>query len=587
MCGILAYIGSRPPTGFRGALDTLSHRGPDAVGLYQAPSGRAALGHRRLAIIDLSEAGNQPLFNEDRSLALVCNGEIYNYPVLRRELERLGHRFASDSDSEVILHAYEEWGTGCLDRFLGMFAFMLHDARSDEIFAARDHAGIKPLCYAVLPDGLLLASDARAILPLLADRRLNRRAACHLLTLGYVPAPLSIWEGVSKLEPGHWLLARDGRIDVRRWWTPPADLDPSLAPEDFPALFEEAVADHLLSDVPVALFLSGGMDSTAVALAAGARGTKPIAFTVSFPDSPSDEKPIAASVAASMGLDHRVRDLSVNDVDALLGTTMAAFDEPQGYSALLSMMLVSRAAAADFKVVLSGDGGDESFAGYTWYGKAGAGVRPRGLLGRLLDRLRPPRPATWSEFARLSPLAAHARQLFPRFLPHEAGELLGVEFGMADMLAPLERHFEPDLPLVRALQRVDLMTFCTDSILAKVDRASMAHSLEVRVPFLDRRVIEFGLRLPVAESHQPKHAVRRYLETRGAPREVMDHPKQGFSLRCLNALDWGRIASALRSGTLVSSGVIPESRITACDLGAPGRVWTLLQFEIWARKWIL
>jgi len=601
MCGIVARVGNQWRIGMEStALDQLRHRGPDSAGEWSSPAADVWLGHRRLSIVDLSETGRQPMHNEDDTVWLVCNGEIYNYPSLRHRLEALGHTFYSHCDSEAILHAYEAWGDGCVDQLEGMFAFALWDSTRGRLLAARDRVGIKPLFYAQVGQGLALASEARALLPLLPSKPPPEpMAVAYVMTLGYVPSPWSIWQGVKKLEPGHLLTwEAPGQVQQRCYWEPPRAIEAGASEgQAWPDLFVTVLDEHLLSDVPISLFLSGGLDSSS--LAAGLCDiNRPVeAITVSFPGSPQDEAPLAAAVAGHLGLSHRAIPLQIEDVDELIQDVAAAYDEPQGYSALLSMYLISQVAAQDYRVVLAGDGGDEAFGGYDWYG----GSNPSGSLLRRLARsaramVRQHTSAAVREqlaFAAKSPLHRHAWRVYPRFLPGEAQTLLsplGLGFGDDEMLAPLRKHFEPQLPLKRALQRVDLMTFCTDSILAKVDRASMAHSLEVRVPFLDRRIIEWALVRPVdqREAAESKPVLRDYLRSR-VPASVLAHPKQGFSLPVLNHFDWQSAMQRVGRGPWVKDGYWSPAWKRLLEMGLPyrtGRIWNLLALTCWAEVWL-
>jgi asparagine synthase (glutamine-hydrolysing) len=606
MCGIVAIAGFEESdlTMSKQALAALLHRGPDSYGNRHSSADHIWLGHRRLSIVDLSDAGRQPMHNENKDIWLVCNGEIYNYPVLRSRLEGLGHTFYSNSDNEVILHAYEEWGDRCVECLEGMFAFALWDGIRKRMLAARDRVGIKPLYYTETGQGLVLASEAGALLPLLTVRpEPEPMALAYVMTLGYIPSPWSIWRSVYKLEPGH-LLIWEAQVGAqrRRYWEPPRYIDPAGKQnvEEWRGLFETVLKEHLLSDVPIGLFLSGGLDSSS--LAAGLRGLERSvqAITVSYPDSQHDESPIAADVAKHLGLPHEIIPLQIEDVEGLIQQVAAAFDEPQGYSALLSMYLISQAAAKKFKVVLAGDGGDETFGGYTWYQNLNDGIRRYSWWIRRALRLLV-RRNTSSEmrqraahhFSHASPLHRHAWRLYPRFLPEEAEALLepmGLRFGDDEMLAPLRKHFEPALPLQRALQRVDLMTFCTDSILAKVDRASMAHSLEVRVPFLDRRIIEWALTRPLEDGEQVenKPLLREYLRSR-VPASVLEHPKQGFSLRVLDDFAWDAGLNAIRNGYFVKNGHWSSDWERLLQIGVPyrdGRIWNLLMLTRWADVWL-
>lgn len=605
MCGIVAaiHVDAADATKSR-CLQSLKHRGPDARGQWKSLSVPVWLGHRRLSIVDLSEAGRQPMHNEDRTIWLVANGEIYNYPTLRAHLEELGHRFYSNSDSEVILHAYEVWGDQCVEHLEGMFAFALWDEPHQRLLSARDRVGIKPLYYADMGQGLILASDSRALLPLLKSRpEPESMALAYMMTLGYIPSPWSIWQGIYKLEPGH-LLTWQSDTGMQQWcyWEPPRHTVSEARDygDEWEALFESILKEHLLSDVPIGLFLSGGLDSSSIAAVLRDIGQPVQAMTVSFPNSHYDEAPIAEAVAKHLDFPHCIIPLEVGNVNALTGQVATAFDEPQGYSALLSMYLISQIAADDFKVVLAGDGGDELFGGYTWYRDLNGGIQRRSPLIRralrpLVRRNASPtlRRQVAHHFAKMSPLHRHAWRQYPRFLPEEVEVLLsplGLRFGDDEMLAPLYKHFEPELPLQRALQRVDLMTFCTDSILAKVDRASMAHSLEVRVPFLDRRIIEWALSRPLQgrEQTRSKSLLRDYLRSR-VPSKVLDHPKQGFSLPVLGNFDWESAVDEIRQGIWVRKGYWSSDWERLLKPGVPyhtARIWNLLILTRWAEVWL-
>jgi len=606
MCGIVALAGCdelAEPV-LREALEALAHRGPDNAGEWTAPSGCAWLGHRRLSIVDLSPLGSQPMHNEDGSIWLVANGEIYNFPTLRPRLEALGHRFYSHSDNEAILHAYEAWGEGCVDHLQGMFAFVVWDESRRRLLAARDPLGIKPLYYAEDDGCLALASEAGALVKLLGEQPAPEPIAlAYVLTLGYIPSPWAVWQGVHKLEPGHLLTWRPGQpAEVRKYWEPPRAITAHSAPtaEQFREQFEPVLKEHLLADVPVGLFLSGGLDSTSIAVGLRQIGQPVQSLTVGFPGSPQDEAPIAAATAAHLGLPHATVPLVIGDVDELLMRVAAAYDEPQGYSAPLTMFLLSEVTAARFKVALAGDGGDELFGGYTWYQGLGSPLGNRGRLGyRALRPLVRRSAAPWIRrqaaraFAGASALHRHAWRLFPRFLPEEAESLLaplGICFSDQEMLEPFRSHFEPTLPLRRALQRVDLMTFCTDSILAKVDKASMAHSLEVRVPWLDRRIVDWALACATdpRDETESKSLLRDYLRPR-VPADVLRRPKQGFSLRVLDNYDWAGAIETIRQGPWVRHGLWEKNWERLLEPGVPyreGRIWTLLCLTRWGQVWL-
>jgi asparagine synthase (glutamine-hydrolysing) len=595
MCGIAGVVGfEADELRRRAALNRLAHRGPDASGERVSTAPSAWLGHRRLAIVDLSDAGRQPMRNEDGRIWSVCNGEIYNYPSLRGELESRGHVFASSCDSEVVVHAYEEWGDRCLDRLEGMFALGVWDEGRRRFFGGRDRLGIKPFYYARCAGGLVFASEADAAAELLGRRPdLDPLAIAYVLTLGYVPSPHCIWSGIRKLEPGcqlRWSGAEG--LSERRYWSPPARIDPSADPFSFPERFERVLAEHLLSDVPMGLFLSGGLDSTAVAAGLAELGCAVEAVTIGFPDAANDEGALAAETARRFGFSHQYERLDGVDVDGLLDAAARAFDEPQGYGSLLTMLLASRTGARRRKVLFSGDGGDELFGGYRWY--RGLEPTPRGRWawprlwgGRRAARSCSARDRSVDAFQRRSPLHRHAWRVHPRFLPEEAEALLspvGLRFGDGEMLAPLQEHFETSLPAVRRFQRVDLMTFCADSINAKVDRASMSQHLEVRVPLLDRRLIEWGLSLPVDAGRDGKAPLREYLRGR-APGALLNKAKQGFSLRSLANYPWEVAEAEIDRGELVQRGFLNPRWREYLYRDSPyytGRVWSLLFLSRWA-----
>ncbi|MBF0624344.1 MAG: asparagine synthase (glutamine-hydrolyzing) [Magnetococcales bacterium] len=604
MCGIVGQMGVGSDGQRQAALAALVHRGPDHGGHWEQADPPVWLGHRRLAIVDLSPSGNQPFGNETGTIHLVGNGEIYNAPALRRQLEERGHRFTSRSDNEVILHAYETWGEDCLERLVGMFAFILWDNPRGRLLAARDRVGIKPLCYAVGGEGITLASEITALLPLLSERPdPDPEALAHLLFYGAVPAPWSIWQGIRKLEPGHLLLWQRGEgLRIRRYWEPPRELDhggsnPLAAWE---ALFQQVVADHLLSDVPMGLFLSGGLDSTAVAVALGQAGQTPEALTLGYPGQAGDETAMARETAAFLGLPHRAIALLPADIDAELERLIPALDEPQAFSALLSQYRICQAASRHYKVVLSGDGGDEAFSGYLRYRNlnqptGGRSPALRRILRPLVRRFAPPlvRREAVRRFAWSSPLHRHAWRLFQRFLPEEIEALLaplGVHYDDQRAFAPLTRHLEPRLPLGRALQRVDLMHFCSDHVLAKVDRTSMAHALEVRVPLLDHRVLEWALSRPPDPREETigKPLLRDYLHRR-VPERLLSRPKQGFSLRGGADADQRKALERIARGPWVTRGYWDRSWQRLVAPGVPNREQRIGVLDLvnrWGEHWL-
>lgn len=603
MCGIVAIAGldlSPQPRGMEPALARLAQRGPDGVGTWRSPTARAILGHRRLAIIDLSDAGRQPMVDADGSVAVTFNGEIYNAPALTSELKAHGRVFRSRSDTEVIVHGYRQWGmAGLLERLIGMFAFVVWDEAAGVLHAAVDHAGMKPLYWSCAGGVFHAASDADALRCVLPARpTLDGNGLCHVLCHGYCPPPMTVWRGIQKLAPGQALRYIPGQStpEVWRHWSPPeevaaGDPDVEAEAERFSALWSKVVGDHLLSDVPVGVFLSGGIDSTSIALALSSDGKRVDCLTLAV-ESGDDESPAAAETAAMLGLPHVQAGLGLDDVDRLLADVAEAFDEPQAYGALLTAVRIAQAARKRGKVMIAGDGGDEAFAGYTWHQSAAVNNGKRTAARAAM----PPgqtRAANWADLEALASqsfLHAHLQAVFPRFHPREAAAILaplGPEYDEHTYAAWLSEHDRDALPSPRRAQRLDLMGFCAGSILPKIDRSSMSVGLELRAPFLDRRVLDWALKLPAANrpdapGAQPKAILRRYLRDR-VPRGVLERPKQGFSLR-LGQDVWTSRLERLRRSRLVTDGLVHEhwERFVAPD--APyrsSRIFALCMIAAW------
>lgn len=548
MCGIIGVCGDfaarfgdaeNDDARLCGARDLMGQRGPDGAGamrLRGRTSDGAWFGHRRLSIQDLSAAGAQPMRSDCGRYVITYNGEVYNKLSLREQLQARGRRFVSDSDTEVIVNGYAAWGEGVVDKLIGMFAFAIWDCDAETVFLARDRLGMKPLYYAANANMLAFASDATPLHALGCVGGVLPDALALYLMLGYVPAPWCVWEGAQKLEPGATLLWRPGETlaSPRRYWSPPDRCD-GVAPstDALSELLDEVVGDHLLSDVPVGVFLSGGLDSSLVASSAR-RGGDPDtlgAVTVAFPGDANDEAPIAQRTAEQIGLRWRSLDLEGGEVPKYTQIVARIVDEPMAYTAVVSQAAVSDVAARQFKVVLSGDGGDEVFGGYRWYEDVDGLVAQsggRGALGRLSRYFA-------SRDAPLSLLERHTRRIFSAFSPESAADIVSsVSPARArDLLDGfLSAHDAPTMPLKRRLQRIDLMTFCADLICAKVDRAAMAFSLEVRPPFLDHRLVELGLSAPICEAFDvaPKQALRNLARLRGLD-FLLDEPKRGFSVK--------------------------------------------------------
>jgi asparagine synthase (glutamine-hydrolysing) len=621
LCG---FVGIFDPQG-RAAIDRLllermnrtqRHRGPDGEGVHLAPG--IGLAHTRLAIIDL-DGGAQPMFNEDGSVAGVYNGEIYNFRDLRDELRACGHRFRSASDTEVIVHAWEQWGEACVARLRGMFAFALWDARRKALFLARDRLGIKPLHHATLPDGqLVFASELKALLahPDL-PRRIDPCAVADYLAYGYVPDPKSIYQGVLKLRPGHWLTWRVGQAAPRqeRYWhlrfAARQRLSVRRAAEELLERLEEAVALRLIADVPLGAFLSGGVDSSAVVAMMSRRSAAPVnTCSIGFAERTHDESRFAQQVANAYGARHHVGHARVQDLDAIERLPLV-YDEPFADSSAIPTLQLSRLAREVVTVALSGDGGDELFAGYRrhrWhlYEERARAALPDGIrrplfgaLGALYPKLDwAPRPlrlkSTLAELA-LDPADAYFQSVSIAadavrerlYAPALRRDLQG--YSGAEILRSHWRETQGLHPLDQ-VQYADLMTYLPGDILTKVDRASMAHSLEVRVPFLDHLLVEWAATLPPGlrlhgrgSKFVLKAALGPYL-----PPAILRRRKMGFAVPLaawLRGSLAGPVGRALAAPTFADAGLfdmaavrrmIEQHRSGRSDHGR--LIWALFMF---------
>lgn len=596
---------------------TLRHRGSDGAGDWRSQDGYVGLVHRRLAIIDLSPAGRQPMSDTAGDLCITYNGEIFNYQELRRQLEARGHNFRTASDTEVILEAYRAWGTDCVGRFNGMFAFGLYDSRTRRLFLARDRAGEKPLFYRHTPGRLVFASELKA---LMADpafpRRLDLEALDFYLAYGYVPGERCILQGVRKLGPAQALTydLDSDHLAAWRYWElpePVPHLRASLSElsEELEGLLEDSVRLRLIADVPVGILLSGGLDSSLVTAMAARAASKPVkTFTISFPGhGPLDEGPYARLVAKHFGTEHVEMAAEPASV-ALLPELARQYDEPLADHSLVPTYLVARLIRPQAKVALGGDGGDELFGGYPHYSFL--------LRHQPLRRVIPQVMRTWvgSGAARLLPLGRRGRHHlmgFAREVPWSIAHI-NLYFDQRSrqrLLAPLRRQglrwdaipesykaglCIPGQSILQQASRVDLATTLVDDYLVKVDRASMLNSLEVRAPFLDHRLMEFAFgRLPdeFRATDRARKVLLRHLARRLLPARVDLTRKQGFTLPLDNWFqgDWGEFMVEVLSQAdphlfdqrLIESLIAGQRR----GLANVNRLFLLMMFELWRREY--
>jgi asparagine synthase (glutamine-hydrolysing) len=616
MCGIAGILGGpeRPVAieELRSMCAALVHRGPDDEGFYLGDG--VGLGMRRLSIIDL-ETGRQPVRNEDGTVWAVLNGEIYNYLELRRDLTRRGHVFRTASDTETIVHLYEEHGADAVLGMRGMFAFALWDERRRTLLLARDRLGIKPLHYIETGGRLIFASEIKAILEVPGvARRLDWPALGHLLTSLCTPIDRTIVEGVRKLEPGHRLVAAPGRPPrIERYWDLRFEPDRRPTEAEWAARLrdrlEEAVRLHLASDVPLGAFLSGGVDSSAVVATMARLQGRPVkTFSIGFTDPAFDERPHARTVAGLFGTEHHELVLRP-DVTRLLEDLAWHLDEPFGDPSAIPTYMVSKLAAEQVTVVLTGDGGDELFAGYDKYAVEGRERRydrlpgfARAALGRLAALL--PEGARGRNLLRHLALRGARRYLdaatllhpedrIRLFLPEVRDRLFAVDpwQRQAALLAGTGGHWRS------GLQLLDLKSYLPLDILTKVDRMSMAHSLEARVPFLDHRLVELAATIPPEltwRRGERKHILKRAFEGI-LPAAILGRRKQGFAVP-LQLWFRGRFDGFARDLLLSESsrrrGLLdPDAVRDLLDRNRAGRplewpLWTLMSFELWCRTFL-
>lgn len=620
ICGIVSLSGRQPVNEvvLEAMNDTMRHRGPDGSGQYVTP--RVGLAMRRLSIIDLA-TGEQPIANEDESVWVVFNGEIYNFRELRQELERRGHRFRTGTDTEVIVHAYEEYGDDCVEHFNGMFTFALWDVARQRLLLVRDRLGIKPMYYYLSPDVLVFGSELKAVIrDPNVPREVDLKALNQFLTIEYIPTPHTIFKDIRKLPAGHRLIVEDGRSRLEQYWQiprHPIEADEETCVEQLRELIRDAVRMRMVADVPLGAFLSGGIDSsTIVAYMSEASMTPVRTVSIGFNDATYNELPYARKVAERFGTNHH-EEILESDIASMAVRLVRHLDEPFADFSIFPTYLVSEVARKFVTVALSGDGGDEIFAGYDTYVAQGLAARyerwvPSLLRERMLPRLMdkvPPQPAKkglvnktkrFVEGAALPPDLQHTRwmmfmsegdrrELYRRDLYHalngDAPEtLIKSYFGEAKAFDPVAQQ-----------QYVDVKTYLVDDILTKVDRMSMAVSLEARVPLLDHRIVEFALNLPPQmklDGTNTKAILRKAVGDL-LPREVLEKPKEGFSIPLKH---WLRedlrplMGDLLAPETVRRRGYFDQSCVSrwvdehlAHKVNHSHRLWALMVFELWHR----
>jgi asparagine synthase (glutamine-hydrolysing) len=626
MCGIYGQIGREGIHEMRAQLatDRLTHRGPDERGTWIA--GTVFLGMRRLSIIDLL-GGQQPIWNEDRTRCIVFNGELYNFLELRPELEAKGHVFRTYSDTEVILHAYEEWGTDCLRKFNGMFAIAIWDQSRTRLFLARDRIGEKPLYYYQDGERLAFASEIKAIF---ADpsipKEINPRGLANFLAFGHAVAPDTIYRNISKLLPGHYLVAENGGVRIVKYWDvgsePQLRADEVLSEEDYARrifmLLDDSVRRRVVADVPVGAFLSGGVDSSAIVALMNRHATRPVkTFSLGFTIGGAyNELSNAREVAEHLGTEHHELHVEHADLIAALRTLVYHYDEPFGDPACFPLYLLSRFAREHVKVVLSGDGGDELFGGYRRYAADRLASFYQRLPAALTANFIPALAGLLPRFRRIKrtlqtlPIADPARRYaswLVAFTPAMQAELL-----QAELCAEMD-GYDPAWPYskfyhqlngatavdhLNRLMYVDVKTWLADAYLEKADKATMACSLEARLPLLDHRLVELAFQIPGSckirgrsMKRVLKQAVRNIV-----PVAVLSRRKHGFAVP-LDPWFRGELKDftfevllderTRRRGYFNTSFVerLWREHIDGCHVW-DAHLWLLLNFELWIRIYL-
>jgi len=617
MCGICGFTWSDESL-IEQMAAILSHRGPDQKG--KLIDDHISLGHRRLSIIDLSERGRQPLHNEDESIFIVHNGEVYNFKALRGLLENKGHTFYSDTDTEVIVHAYEQWGPDCVRRLRGMFAFAVWDSNKQELFLARDRLGIKPLFYFFDAPVFIFASEIKSIL--LAPqikREVDPTALYHYLGYEYVPAPLTMFKGIKKVLPGHTLTYKEGAIATQRYWE--LSFTDTRHDENYYAtriynLLKESVESRLVSDVPIGAFLSGGIDSSAIVGFMSQRMDEPVkTFSIGYEDETFSEFEYAQQVSDLFGTDHTEILIDPYSMD-LYENIIWHLDEPMSEFSLLPVYIFCQHARKDVTVSLSGEGGDELFAGYerfiasrldTYYQKLPNTVR-RNVVSTIVNKL-PPQPQKkgvinlMKRFIEGSDRPIQGRQMRWQYFSDSSEEkkLYSTSFtSQIESPTPLysvDKYFQ-SCNIHDTVNReifVEMKTYLVDNVLVKVDRMSMAHSLEVRVPYLDHLLVEFCATVPgdlklkgLTTKYIFKKAMARLL-----PINIIHRPKQGYSFPIKN---WLRTALKDYMMDLLEHSAIIKHYFNTSYLSKlieqhirgthnhSHRLWSLMTLELWHRK---
>lgn len=591
MCGIIGQINFSNQIDekvFSSMRDSIAHRGPDGFGSWFSEDRKIAFGHRRLSFLDLTESGKQPMCNEDETIWLTFNGEIYNYVELKKELELAGHRFNSTTDSEVIIHGFEQWGKDVVSRMKGMFAFGLWNEKEKKLFLARDRFGIKPLYYYKGNSSFIFASEIKGIVANPeVEREIDFSSMADYLTYRYVPSPKTIWKYIKKLPAANYLeMDLSGNASVNEYWKihyGNRGMKASDAIEKVDELLMNSVATHIRSDVPVGSFLSGGYDSSAMVYYLSRINYKPQTFSIGFEGWSESEHLYAEMVAQQFGTKHTSTIVGAESLD-ILENLAGVYDEPLADISIIPTYLVSKAASQNVKAVFSGEGADELFCGYSWhYALSNTNPFVSGLLRLKSYFTSPEKNYFVGQYAQAMAMGRFEHDSISTILNPDLQSSVPQfsDWFYAD-------NYKKNISTIKAFQNMDIKCFMGELVLAKIDRASMANSLEVRVPFLDHELYEFVLSLDDSVYFKPgekKFLLRENIKNH-LPQKIMNRQKQGFvgpDSYYMN-IDW--YSTLLRQGRLLKDQIIRKEELEKLILQKDHwRLWKIAVLEMWYSRW--
>lgn len=593
MCGIAGWVnynGRIDEHLFTEMRDTLAHRGPDDAANYFSEKTNTILGFRRLSFLDLTESGRQPMCNEDGTLWVILNGEIYNFKELRQELTSLGHHFKSTSDTEVILHGFEQWGLDrLLERLKGMFAFALLDENRNKLYLVRDRFGIKPLYYYLSNEHLIFASELKAIIKSgIVPKEVDYTAFADYFVYRYIPSPKTIWKSTYKLPPAHYLEVdlSTRATKTNEYWkleSKEGSTDSYQLAEEIGELLEKSVNIHSRSDVEIGSFLSGGYDSSAIVyyLSQLKEGLK--TFSIGFENWDNSEHQFAELVSEQLHTNHLSKVVGSESLD-VLSKLNTVYDEPIADISIIPTYIVSGLAASKVKAVMSGEGADELFGGYQWQKQYYAQWHPNSFLGKVKNLFSDRASTAVSEYAEFMAMG--------RFDKNELSNCINPDLH-SDINADTDwfyrQHYNPALSPLKSIQKMDIKCFMGELVLTKIDRASMAHSLEVRVPFLDHELFEKVFQYREQTYFKPeatKFLLYENIKTK-LPQKILERKKQGFVGPDSYYMDIDWYKDIMLSGNLLKTGIINESYIQQLiSTKDHWRLWKLTVMENWWKEWM-